>query len=242
MSTRMRPRTHHRWFYALLGLAVMLLWLTTSISLDAFKTTIKAGTEPESISAATLTKPTGVSGGIGWGIPTDITESYYLFSVSCPSATECWGVGVNSNHNEGIATEWTPSTGWSAATDLSGSAILNNISCPSTTECWAVGEGSSTGGIAIEWTPSTGWGTPTDISGSLSLVAISCPSTTECWAVGANTNGIEGAATEWPSVIVLSLPTPPLNHRLQRQPPLPNYDNRARDGLIVNYILSNIWL
>ena len=140
--------------------------------------------------AADLSTP---SGWTAENIPITVPsgDSPGLNGVSCPSATSCTAVGVDSTASGGVLTlamAWDGSTWTRAATpDPVGATDtgLNAVSCTGASRCTAVG-GSALGFTLAEalhgqhWTPQPG----PAVSGSLN--GVSCVTTRSCIAVGSN--------------------------------------------------------
>ncbi len=148
------------------------------------------------------------------------TSADSLAAVACPSATECWAVGLQTATGEASQTlieEWN-GTAWSAVTsaniNATGGVLQNNqlnaISCDSTTDCWAVGRyivGTYDLPLGEHWDGST-WtaeelavftGDPTPV-GDYVLEGIACPDTADCWAVGnwnPDTGGTQVLIEQW---------------------------------------------
>lgn len=145
--------------------------------------------------------------GIGSG-QYDTSGDTELESVSCPSATLCWAVGVVSPYASGnpdttLYEEYTGGA-WSEDTADSGvagdtDATLNGISCGDATHCQAVGNWdsgpNSDEAFTSGWTSSGGWNDTTGGEGTLNvttslsagygaLQGVSCVSADDCWAVG----------------------------------------------------------
>src|SRR5438270_5714704 len=84
---------------------------------------------------------------------TDPTQYNQLFSVACPSASDCWSVGYyyNGSHSQTLIEHWDGSS-WSIAPSPNSSTAESNfllgITCTSATDCWAVGHHDS-GDVAV---------------------------------------------------------------------------------------------
>ena len=87
--------------------------------------------------------------GTSWSIVTSpnssSTQNNQLTSVTCPSATQCWGAGsyINgSGYNQTLIESWNGSS-WaiviSPNTTSTQNNVLNGVSCGSTSDCWAAG-------------------------------------------------------------------------------------------------------
>jgi hypothetical protein len=132
-----------------------------------------------------------------------------LYSLSCPSAGDCWAVGFDgilSGSGEVGLTEalhwngrrWskavTPNPGGTAEGDFSG---LDSVRCMSARDCWAVGIATTSNGtlhttlnLALRWNgrrwsqaiiPSPGGSAAGNFS---ELNGLSCVTASNCWAVG----------------------------------------------------------
>ena len=137
--------------------------------------------------------------GSGWSIVTspdsDATQNNYLFSVTCPSLSDCWAVGYYTNattnqtlieHYDG--TSWTIST--SPDTSASESNVLYGVSCVTSADCWAAGDYNHSGSdqTLLEHYNGSSWsivGSPdTSASETNAFSGITCVSSTDCWAAG----------------------------------------------------------
>jgi hypothetical protein len=121
-------------------------------------------------------------------------DRLYLLSVSCVSATDCWGVGYLNleplaEHFDGSA--WTVDPSLPV---LSDGGLLNSVSCASTTFCEAVGGSGidSTGDLTpfIETWDGSAWTTASspvapNPGQSNDLYGVDCYSAATCVAVGA---------------------------------------------------------
>jgi hypothetical protein len=142
-----------------------------------------------------------------------------LYSVSCPSALDCWAVGSYSPAGSGLLTEalhwdghrWTrvstPNPAGTSANDDNG---LVALACVSASDCWAVGvaigysERPFTGAqnLLLHWDGST-WSlqTPPQPQGGLSGIA--CPSASDCWVFGRlNHQALHWDGSKWSLVTV----------------------------------------
>ena len=104
------------------------------------------------------------------------TGTYTWSGVSCPTATDCWVVGLNSTGTAAVI-EVTTSSGvtWTAATGFAGTG-LPNISCPSSSMCFADDGASAmvdTTNGGSSWNPIT---LPTGAEPG----PLSCPDATHC--------------------------------------------------------------
>jgi len=104
-----------------------------------------------------------------------------LHSVTCVSASDCWGVGDTSLGGEIL--HWNGGT-WSLAPQPPGE--LEGVRCTSSANCWAVGTERSLN-MALHWNGHRWSAVPTPGSGVLSSVR--CTSAAYCLAVGASGQG-----------------------------------------------------
>jgi hypothetical protein len=147
----------------------------------------------------------------------------YLYSVACPSASECVAVGgyedSSGNYHglllTGFGTTWT-ATDAPLPTDASAypDGVLNSVACPSASSCVAVGHYDSSSqqqgllltGSGTTWT-ATEAPTPADAGGSPSvfLDSVACSSASSCVAAGGYEDSAEadqgllvtGSGTTW---------------------------------------------
>jgi len=117
-------------------------------------------------------------GGRTW--KTGQTAAADFESVSCPTATHCWAVGVDNADTTGLvfATGDGGRT-WEPENVPGATAKLEGISCPSTSDCTAVGQ---SGVIATTDGGST-WTSEVLPAGVLGVQGVSCPPA-PCVAVG----------------------------------------------------------
>jgi hypothetical protein len=120
-----------------------------------------------------------------------------MFSVACPTAVLCLGVGSNGfNFTQGQAAPIDPTTG-AIPNGQSVQSIVNTgaffgVACPTTTACLAVGDNSvGSAGVAVPLNPVNGENTALvqTITGVGFFNAVACPTTTECLAVGGDLSG-----------------------------------------------------
>jgi photosystem II stability/assembly factor-like uncharacterized protein len=108
-------------------------------------------------------------------------------SVSCPTASRCWGSGpftVAGSGDGGVS--WQRQASTAIAGLYLGPARINGVSCPTTSSCAAAGSRvtlydgtiTSTSDGGASWDAQLVW--PSD------LYAISCPASNRCWAVGSH--------------------------------------------------------
>lgn len=166
--------------------------------------------------------------GSGWSIVESPNPSgsqlSALTSVACPSASDCWAVGLSFP----VANNGTAETGpveiaqplleqWNGTTWTIVSApdpnpafnsALSSVTCVSTTDCWAVGvaEGTSTyQGLILSWN-GTSWALASSpaTSGSESngLFGVTCASSADCWSVGYSYLGSGASAHDFQTWVV----------------------------------------
>lgn len=120
-----------------------------------------------------------------------ITPFSYFDSFSCPSTTECVGVG-SSSQPDAIAVSTDGGTTWTVP--LAFTSALTGVSCPTTTKCVTVGNTSLTTRPDTYYsaTPHGVWTESAPPATVKSLQSVSCSSASDCVAVGQTTTG--GAA------------------------------------------------
>jgi hypothetical protein len=133
---------------------------------------------------------------------TSATEDNRLVDVTCPSASDCWAVGLyrNSSGLERTLTEYWDGASWTIVASPNTSGMQDNnglfsATCASKSDCWAVGSyyNDNVQSTLIEYWNGTAWkivtspnaSNTTDTEASLSGVA--CASPSDCWAVGWDT-------------------------------------------------------
>src|SRR2546428_452359 len=102
---------------------------------------------PSGMKASSATAPLAPTGP-GWSIVTspntNATETNYLNSVACASASDCWAVGHydTGSHHQTLIEHWN-GTSWaivaSPNASTTGNNVLSAVACASASECWAVG-------------------------------------------------------------------------------------------------------
>jgi hypothetical protein len=131
-----------------------------------------------------------------------------LSSLSCASASVCFGVGLSiDNGNYYPLMERYANGSWSQVTPpLPAGSILTAVSCPTAKHCLAVGQrgfpGGSNGVYAVGWNGS-GWRpspAPRKVGDSNSFTAMSCRNATSCVGVG--------------DTLAQNIQSPPYSHRL----------------------------
>jgi len=148
--------------------------------------------------AATVVALDTTDGGATWAAATLRAATPYIFNgISCPSPSQCWAVGADTDTNSGVvvATSDGGKT-WTTENLPSGVPVLQGISCPSTSECFAVGYVYAAAGFVVSTTDAGGtWTAPNYFTGEM-LRGISCPSTSDCWVAGdSSVYGIEANKT-----------------------------------------------
>lgn len=111
-----------------------------------------------------------------------------LKSVSCTSASNCWGVGDNSNG--AIFYRWNGS-GWAGSTVILLAFPYKGVFCNSASDCWAVGANN----IFARY-DGISWSNYITTLPSAQYNGIYCNSTTDCWAVG-NVNSSRDLIVRW---------------------------------------------
>ena len=132
---------------------------------------------------------------------TSTTQSNFLKSVTCVSASECWAVGsyVDGSLAQTLIERWDGAS-WtivaSPNTSTTQSNFLNGVTCTSTANCWAVGyyyngnlaTGETTSQTLIVRWDGTSWvivDSPNSVAESINaLTGVTCTSASDCWAVG----------------------------------------------------------
>ncbi len=165
------------------------------------------------------------NGGGTWntqGLPFGIVS---LDGVSCPTASDCWATGIDSNGLAAIVATTDGGSSWAteAVPTFNGEidSIFLAVSCPTSTDCWAVGLadsiepppvgpcGSSYTLAMVVATTDGGrtWNAQTlpssyssgddgeVFSGIVQLVGVSCPTRSDCWAAGDGSGGTGVVAT-----------------------------------------------
>ena len=115
-----------------------------------------------------------------------------LLQLSCPSTSDCTGVGETSTGSSSNAEIFDTTDGgstWTTETAPSGLTDLTSIACPSLTECTAIGQtnvSSPSPNAAIVATTDGGatWTTEAPPSSVSSLNSIACPTVSACTAIG----------------------------------------------------------
>ncbi len=84
--------------------------------------------------------------GSAWAVVPTPASFGYLFSVSCPSTSDCWAAGTsvaadNSGPLNGIVDHWDGNSWSSVPTAPSGQTYdqFNSVACTGPADCWAVG-------------------------------------------------------------------------------------------------------
>ena len=143
----------------------------------------------------------------------------YLYSINCPSATQCFAVGdyFNGSVYQSVIEQWD-GTSWTIATSLNTSATQSNyltsVACGSATQCVAAGysfNGSVFQTLIEQW-DGTSWSivaTPNGSSASSFLYGVTCTSTTNCFAVGSYSN--QALIEQWDGASWTIAPSPSAN-------------------------------
>ncbi len=134
------------------------------------------------------------------GTPVDVSGTFSLIGLACPSSATCEavgeapGVGVHKGGTAvpiSLSSSGIPSAG--TPVDVSGTSALYNIACTSSTSCVAAGYNyfASTGNYAGTILPITlssnglsSIGTLTDVSGTSVLYDLACISSASCVVIG----------------------------------------------------------
>jgi hypothetical protein len=127
----------------------------------------------------------------------DIASTAVYFGVACPSANQCFGVGLNSSGLGAAATPLDPTTGEVSSGEVTrtfpNGDILFGVSCATATVCLGVGGVVNVVGAAVPLDPTTGGaagGTNAlPVSNTEFLEAVGCPSATQCLAIGVDDSG-----------------------------------------------------
>jgi photosystem II stability/assembly factor-like uncharacterized protein len=102
-------------------------------------------------------------------------------SVSCPTASHCWAVGVDNTDTTGLA--FTTTDGgktWAPETLPGATARLEGISCSTTSDCTAVGQS----GVLATTDGGSTWNGEVLPSAVMAVQGVSCPAPSACVAVG----------------------------------------------------------
>jgi photosystem II stability/assembly factor-like uncharacterized protein len=107
-----------------------------------------AGTGVDGEWAQTAGVVATTDGGGTWGTQVLPSGVLLLDGVSCPTPTNCWATGVDSNTGFAVIVATTDGgSSWATQTvpSFNGEidSILYDVSCPTSTDCWAVGFGDS---------------------------------------------------------------------------------------------------
>ena len=129
--------------------------------------------------------------------PNDAASFNGLNAVTCPSASQCWAVGVAAgDYGETLTEQWN-GTSWniiaSPNLNFSSVSILGSVACSSTSQCWTVGyvydgDSNSINFTLIDRWNGTSWSMvpspqPSQTRGN-NLNGVACTSASQCWAVG----------------------------------------------------------
>lgn len=115
-------------------------------------------------------------------------------SISCASATSCWGIDYDANLYQYDGSSWTESTTLSNADEG-----MLGISCPTLSFCMAVG---ATG----QFTTYNGatWTALTSVTSHPVFLSVSCTSSTFCIALDASGNAYEYTGSGWGSATAVT--------------------------------------
>ncbi len=135
--------------------------------------------------------------GNGWTVVSDGvarlpsgTPYISLESIACPTATDCWAVGLGGNGRAdwGVIEHYAQGR-WVA--DAAGGPLLA-VACPADDDCWAAGYDGGHAGFATSvveqftggaWTAVSGPAVDPGPGGRVFASGIACPSPEECWAI-----------------------------------------------------------
>jgi hypothetical protein len=139
--------------------------------------------------------------GTSWSIVTSpnplITQTNWLYAVTCVSASDCWAVGDAYNRItstwETLTERWD-GTSWTIVSSANTGPTQHNhlfgVTCVSASDCWAVGYDTASGYVQtlIEHWDGTSWAIAsspnTNATQNNSLNGVTCTSASDCWAVG----------------------------------------------------------
>ncbi len=130
-----------------------------------------------------------------------------LTSVNCPSAADCWAVGISdspSPETRRLIEHWN-GRAWSVESspdpDPGGANYLSSVSCSSANSCWAVGDERASSALVMHWN-GTSW-TRVSSPARKSLAAISCEWLSACFAVGETGGTLRLVSGVWHTVTPL---------------------------------------
>jgi hypothetical protein len=142
--------------------------------------------------------------GTSWSIvssPNPSTTENYLYSVTCPSGSDCWAVGYGGGtlieHWDGNTWTIVPSPNYPGLSN-----VLLSVTCPSASDCWAVG--NSGPNTLIEHWDGTSWSIVPSPNGN--LYSVTCTSVSDCWAVGTSVG--RTLIEHWNGITWLIMPSP----------------------------------
>jgi photosystem II stability/assembly factor-like uncharacterized protein len=105
-------------------------------------------------------------------------------SVSCPTASRCWAVGVDNTDSAGLAFATTDGgKTWAPETLPGATERLEGISCPTTSDCTAVGQS----GVIVTTDGGSTWNGEVLPASLVAQQGVSCAAATACVAVGYTT-------------------------------------------------------
>jgi hypothetical protein len=119
------------------------------------------------------------------GSPEPVSGTSILESVSCPSATQCYAVGLApTNDDAGVLVSIVNGQPTSVTEDTAFIGLMG-ISCPTDSTCYAVGYDNANDADSVTTITSGQPGPPVEVQGGGEwLNAISCPTATTCYAAG----------------------------------------------------------
>ena len=136
--------------------------------------------------------------GTAWSIVpspnTNPSQTNVLYSVTCPSGSDCWAVGQYQDSSLQTLIERWNGVSWQIIPSANTGAIYDNrllsVTCSSPSQCWAVGSARANNiyqTLIEKWDGNT-WAIVSSPnggnSGENSLAGASCASGVDCWAVG----------------------------------------------------------
>ncbi len=129
-------------------------------------------------------------GGATWKLGSTPQGMPPLFSVSCPTATDCIAVGSTSAAE--IVTTSDGGATWTAVKSPPGTSAVLGVSCSAGEYCSMVGMAGSPGSVPVAMGTTDGgrtWAGEPLPTGVVTIYSIECPPGTEvCFATGATTN------------------------------------------------------
>jgi hypothetical protein len=151
------------------------------------------------LAATVLAPQIAAANGTAWVIQSTrtpaMTGGAAFTAISCPTSTQCMGVGTGAIVGNGFAEKWN-GTRWRplAVSEPVGTTTsgLQDVSCTSRAACTAVGYYFTGSGAGTEFTLAERWNgtawsvesSPSPGSSGPTLLGVSCPSASDCTAVG----------------------------------------------------------